>query len=72
MAGAKWEMDGEVAAFIVQGATAGRVDPVRILRSTTLNPFKDRSEVSEAMKKHLEGWERDKWRAAVRANHAGG
>ena len=69
MAGARWEMEGEVAAFIVGTIPVGVWAPAELLKVKNLNPFREK-EMSEAMREHLAGWERDRWRAAVRANHA--
>lgn len=72
MARARRELEGEIAAVIVGLIPAAVWAPGELLKLGDLNPFRERDEMSEAMRKHLEGWERDKWRAMVRSNHAGG
>ena len=58
-------MEGEVAAFVVQGTAAAQIAPDAVMKKTDLNPWRTQAEMSEAMRKHLEGWEKEKWRAMV-------
>lgn len=63
MAAGRREFEGELVAWLVRCVPGAVWSPGDL--PAELNPFREAAGLSEAMRAHLEGWERRRWRAAV-------
>jgi hypothetical protein len=72
MAHGRRESEGDIAAFMVQMIPVAVWVPNKMADAGNINPFREPDEMSEAMRKHLENWDRAKWRGMVRSNHDAG
>lgn len=61
-------LGGELVGWLLANLPAAVWSPGDLPKGAELNPFRDKSPVSEEMQKHLEGWARDKWRGMVDAS----
>lgn len=63
MAASRREFEGDLVAWLVRCVPAAVWAPKEL--PDDLNPFREARQMSEAMRKHLEAWERRRWRAAA-------
>jgi hypothetical protein len=58
-------LGGELAAWLATLIPAAVWSPKELRGLIDRNPFREAGELSEAMREHLAGWEREKLKAAV-------
>ena len=66
MARTRRELEGEAVATLLRVMPVAMFDP-KALMGVELNPFKEAPVESEMMRRHKEGWARDKFRGDVRS-----
>jgi len=65
MANERRAVAGDVVAWLIRCIPVAVWTPIDLPQGDALNPFREPKPVSEAMRKHLEMWNRRKWRAVT-------
>lgn len=62
MAAGRREFEGELVAWLIRCIPCAVWSPKDLPQGDKLNPWREPKPLSEAMRKHLEAWEKRKWR----------